>query len=160
MRIRQLGDPVLKEEASPFKLFNSETADRLIENMFETMYTNHGVGLAANQVGVLQHIFVYDDQEGNKGVLCNASLIIPTNWKTHKVKEGCLSIPGEKHYPMRYESVTLTANTIEGKDITIEADGLLGQIFQHEVDHLNGKLFISLLPKATQMAIVLGNQVM
>lgn len=157
MRIRTLGDPLLVKKSKPVINYNDYLID-LSSRMWQLMYDNHGVGLAANQAGYSESIFVYDDRQGNSGVICNP-IIEPIGNSYSPKQEGCLSIPGQFHEVDRYEQVRITGNQLDGKSVEIEAKNLLSQIFQHEVDHLEGKLYISKLPKETQMAIVLANQI-
>ena len=158
-KIRKLGDPILTTATNRVKSID-EIDENLIDQMFEVMHNSGGVGLAANQIGITKSIFVYDDQEGNEGFVINP-FITPVDEEVYLAPEGCLSIPGMHHDTPRYKRINMRGTT--SFDGTISAweniSGLLGQIFQHETDHLRGKLYISLLPKETQMAIVLANQV-
>ena len=158
-KIRKLGDPVLTIQAHPILLHKEKPLD-LIGMMFDVMYEAGGVGLAANQVGVTKSLFVYDDMQGNKGYVAN-----PRYWsedqKVIDIDEGCLSVPGRHHPTPRFETISMIGTTDINGTVSewTNVGGLLGQIFQHETDHLNGKLYITKLPKETQMAIVLANQV-
>ena len=158
-RIRTLGDPVLTNPVERIKNVD-EISQGLINQMFDAMYENNGVGLAANQIGITKSVFVYDDRNGNKGFMINP-WIIPETRESIKMPEGCLSVPGTSHETPRCKQISIKAITSLGGTISEleNVDGLLAQIFQHETDHLKGKLYISLLPKETQMAIVLANQI-
>jgi len=143
--IRTLGDPVLREQTRPVVAFD-DALRRLADDMFETMYGAPGVGLAANQVGLSIASFVYDDQEGNKGFVANPVLSDLEEEQTET--EGCLSIPGPYHLTSRALRVRLRGQDVEGGDVDVRAEDLLARIFQHESDHLVGRLFIDRLDEA------------
>lgn len=142
LRIRLLGDPVLRGVAAPLAEVTDETR-RLIDDMMETMYAADGVGLAAPQVGIEQRVIVIDVQE--EGVqplaLVNPEIVVSST-ETERGEEGCLSIPGLRDVVERPARVVVTALGRDGAPQRIEADGLLARALQHEVDHLNGVLFI------------------
>ena len=123
----------------------TEVERRLAKDMIETMYAEGGVGLAANQVGILKQIFVAsaDQVKGREMVFLNPR--ITRRQGVVKEFEGCLSIPEVFEPVKRSRRVWLRAMTLEGKLVEIKAEGLLARIFQHEVDHLNGFLFIDRL---------------
>ncbi len=143
--------PVVK---FPHKVLKTKTAEvskitaevrKLVSDMIDTMYAEKGVGLAANQVGVSKQLFVAsaDQIHGRELVFFNPRIIK----KQGQIKEfeGCLSVP-ELYEPVRrFKRVWLRAMTLEGKRVEVKAEGLLARIFQHEVDHLNGFLFIDRL---------------
>ncbi len=136
--IMKAGHPVLKQVAEPVDFVNKKMRT-LIEDMAETMYKTDGVGLAAPQIGVSQRIIVLDD--GN-GLL---ELINPEI--THKEGsqiglEGCLSVPGYYGDVERFDKITVKAIDKHNKKVTIKAEGFLARILQHEIDHLDGHLFI------------------
>ena len=142
--IMKAGHPVLKQVAEPVEFVNKKMRT-LIEDMAETMYKTDGVGLAAPQIGVSQRIIVLDD--GN-GLL---ELINPEI--THKEGsqiglEGCLSVPGYYGDVERFDKITVKAIDKHNKKVTIKAEGFLARILQHEIDHLDGHLFIE---KATNL---------
>ena len=142
MPIRTLGDPVLREPASPVEVFD-DALRRLVDDMLETMYAAPGVGLAGNQVGLRTACFVYDDREGHAGFVANPRLSEPEGEET--LEEGCLSIPGPYHPTVRAARVRLVGADLDGEPLDIDAEGLLARIFQHETDHLNGLLYIDRL---------------
>jgi len=156
--IRTLGDPCLTIPTKPIIEFDDSLYE-LERELFKVMDESGGVGLAANQIGISKNIFVYDDRRGNAGCVANATLLSPDT-HTIQMDEGCLSVPGHFHLTPRYKHIKLLGQDLDGSTISIEAEGLLAQIFQHETDHLKGKLFISYLPSSVQMGIVLGRQVM
>jgi len=132
------GDGVLRARAEEVTEFNEEVK-ALIEHMFEVMAANHGLGLAAPQIGVSKRVFVYDVGDGRH------ALVNPRLTKTagEQVEvEGCLSIPGLQGQVPRYERVTVTGINEEGRKVKIRAEGLLARVFQHEMDHLDGTLFV------------------
>ena len=136
--IMKAGHPVLKQVAEPVEFVNKKMRT-LIEDMADTMYKTDGVGLAAPQIGVSQRIIVLDD--GN-GLL---ELINPEI--THKEGsqiglEGCLSVPGYYGDVERFDKITVKAIDKHNKKVTIKAEGFLARILQHEIDHLDGHLFI------------------
>ena len=136
--IMKAGHPVLKQVAEPVEFVNKKMRT-LIEDMAETMYKTDGVGLAAPQIGVSQRIIVLE--HGN-GLL---ELINPEI--THKEGsqiglEGCLSVPGYYGDVERFDKITVKAIDKHNKKVTIKAEGFLARILQHEIDHLDGHLFI------------------
>ncbi len=139
MQIRKIGDPVLRTKTNKIDEVTKKTND-LIDNMFETMYAEDGVGLAAPQVGILKRIAVVDIREGNKIVLINPE-IIEEEGKTIR-EEGCLSIPGETGDVIRSEKIKVRSLDREGNEIEFKAEGLEARAIQHEIDHLDGILFI------------------
>ncbi len=151
LTIRTLGDPVLRERCRPVERFDDwlrSTAD----DMFETMYAAPGVGLAANQVGISLRYFVYDDGEGHRGFVANPELADLDRFET--LDEGCLSIPGPFHPTPRALRCRLRGLDLDGRPIEIEAEGLLARIFQHETDHLDGKLYIDRLDAAGRREVL------
>ena len=140
-----MGDPVLREEATEVEEITEEVR-RLVEDMFETMYHAEGVGLAAPQIGISKRIFVIDvrdeeDPEGGRYALINPE-IVAFSREVEKSPEGCLSIPGLEEIVERPSAVRVKALDLDGNEIEIEGDELLGRALQHEFDHLNGILFL------------------
>ena len=142
--ISKFPDPVLKTQA--IEIQNITGVERkLAVDMIETMYAESGVGLAANQVGILKQIFVAsaDQVRGNEMVFLNPRIV--KRQGTIKEFEGCLSIPEFFEPVKRSKKVWLHAMTLDGKTVEVAAEGLLARIFQHECDHLNGILFVDRL---------------
>jgi peptide deformylase len=139
--IRYLGDPVLRRECEPVEDLDEEVR-ALIRDMQETMYAADGVGLAAPQVGVPLRVFVYDirEPEHASGVLINPR--VEARSGTSRGEEGCLSIPGLSDIVERAERIVITGLDEDGEPVRIEAEGMLSRCLQHEVDHLNGVLFL------------------
>src|ERR1700723_1117351 len=142
--IVKFGDPVLEKRAADVTVFDDELK-RLLEDMFESMYTARGVGLAAPQIGISRRIAVVDvtfkEDPDAKLVLINPE-IIHTAGK-HTQSEGCLSIPDFRENVTRPKTVTIRAQDAKGNVFEKTGDDLLARAFQHETDHLNGKLYIS-----------------
>ena len=139
--IRQEGDEILKKKSRPVEKIDDKIRE-LIKDMIETMHKYDGVGLAAVQVGILKQILVIDTYEEGTPVYV---LINPEIIKTkglREVEEGCLSFPNKFAKVERPEEVTVRALDENGKKIEIKAKGLLAQAICHEVDHLNGEVFI------------------
>ena len=142
MRIRTLGDPVLRQRTRPVEVFD-DALRRLADDLFETMYDAPGVGLAANQVGLQLACFVYDDHDGHLGFVANPRLSDHDGEQVDQ--EGCLSIPGPYAETPRATRVRVRGSDLEGAPVELEGEGLLARIFQHETDHLNGMLYIDRL---------------
>ena len=141
--IRRLGDPVLKEPAREVERFDA-TLRALYRDMLETMYAAPGVGLAAPQVGISLRFFVYDDRRGNgPGALANPELVRLDG--EHEDEEGCLSIPGLYFPTRRALHAAIRGQDLDGSPVSLRGDELLARIFQHEIDHLDGLLFIDRL---------------
>lgn len=136
--IRQFGDPVLKQRASEVTDIDGAVV-RLCEGMVETMYEAPGLGLAAPQVGIQKRLFVYDVGDGPKTIV-NPQIVETSGEWTYE--EGCLSLPGLWFPIVRPNEVHLTGLDLNGNEVSIEADELLGRLFQHELDHLDGTLMI------------------
>ena len=115
----------------------------LIDNMFETMYAAPGVGLAATQINVHQRLMVIDtSEEQNQPLVFINPVVEALNEDLHDYEEGCLSVPGFYESVSRPENIRVTALDRNGINFTLEPDGLLAVCIQHEIDHLNGKLFV------------------
>lgn len=156
LTIRRYPDPVLRQRAEAVDL-QDPSLPQLVADLFETMFAADGVGLAANQVGLAKRVAVIDTSGGEdpaaKLVLLNPE-IIETQGGVEE-DEGCLSFPGLRATTRRGERARVRAFGLDGQAFEIEAGGLLGKALQHEVDHLNGRLFIDHLP-LTQQALING----
>lgn len=146
-------DPVLKQVSDPVGQVN-DIIRRQMDDMLETMYDAPGIGLAANQVAVTNRVLVMDidyrdDESGaHKNPICMANPQII--WKSEDIsimEEGCLSIPGQFAEVKRPASVTVKYLDYDGKDAEMTAEGLLSHCVQHEIDHLDGVLFIDYLSR-------------
>jgi peptide deformylase len=140
--IRVLGDPVLRKPTKRVIEVTDELR-QLIADMFETMYAAEGIGLAAPQVGRAERIAVVD-VEGHKYALVNPE-VVERSADSDKAEEGCLSIPDIYGDVERPVTVTIRATNENGEQYEATASELLGRCFQHEIDHLDGKLFIDYL---------------
>ncbi len=141
--IKKYPDEILRIKTEPVHEF-SDDLQKLIDDMIETMYAAPGVGLAANQVGVSKQLTVIDvsvaSEETSLIVLCNPEII--SHEGDQASEEGCLSIPDYTTMVKRFEKVRVKAHDRHGNEVEIEADGLLARALQHEIDHLNGMLFV------------------
>ncbi len=144
--IRTYPDPVLRRKAETVEKID-ESILRLIEDMAETMYNAPGIGLAANQVGRPVKVLVIDLQRENSenGLIALINPELVSGRGEVNYEEGCLSVPEFYSQVNRFEEVVVCALDREGKNVEINADGLLAIALQHEIDHLEGKLFIDLM---------------
>ena len=161
LRLRLLGDPILAAKARPVEQITEET-QRISEAMLEIMYRSHGIGLAGNQVGLLQRIVTIDidpptDEDGNELpvhspgeekllpkmpiTLINPE-IVSYSENLCPFDEGCLSVPDIYANVMRSDSVVLKSMLLDGSDFVLECGGLLARVVQHELDHLDGVVFV------------------
>jgi peptide deformylase len=142
--IVKFGDPVLEKRAEPVTTFDEELK-KLVDDMFESMYAAHGVGLAAPQIGISKRLAVIDttfkEDPDAKLVLANPE-IVHTEGR-HTQNEGCLSIPEFRESVTRPRTVTIRAQDVNGKFYEKTGEELLARAFLHETDHLNGKLYLS-----------------
>jgi peptide deformylase len=143
LEIKKYPDKILKKKAAAVENIDAQT-QQLIDDMIETMKYAHGVGLAANQVGISQQLCVIDVSEREEKVplivLLNPVIVEKTGMI--EAEEGCLSVPGYMTTIKRPEKVFIRGVNREGKDMEIEAGGLLARALQHEIDHLEGLLLI------------------
>jgi peptide deformylase len=142
VRIRTLGDPVLKERARPVVSFDDKL-ERLAGQMAEAMNREEGVGLAATQVGVLSRIIVWRDPDADDGVHTWANPVITEcSEACSAAAEGCLSLPGASLEVTRPDEVVVSAEDIRGGPLQVRLSGFPARIVQHEVDHLDGRLIL------------------
>jgi peptide deformylase len=143
-KILKYGEPVLERKAEQVTEFGTGDLNELIADMWETMYAAKGVGLAAPQIGVSKRISVIDvsagEDEAKKLVIINPEITFEEGKQTGE--EGCLSIPGFREPVTRANKVTVRAQDACGQAIELTGEELLARAFQHEIDHLNGVLFI------------------
>lgn len=138
--IRLFGDPVLKQRAAEVTNVDGALV-RLVDDMIETMYEAPGVGLAAPQVGVQKRLFVYDLNDG-LGARTLVNPEITDSRGEWEYEEGCLSVPGLYFPILRPKEVHLTGFDLDGNEVSIEADEFEARVFQHELDHLDGRLLL------------------
>jgi peptide deformylase len=152
--VRLLGDPVLRTPAAPVADVD-DGVRALIRDLFDTMYAEDGVGLAAPQVGIGRRVIVVDPRDGETVpfALVNPS-IVWASVETDRREEGCLSIPGINDVVERSLRVVAEGLDPDGHTVRVDADGLLARILQHEVDHVDGILFLDRLsPLKRRMAL-------
>lgn len=142
LQILEFPDPRLRQVAAPVTVFDADL-QTLIDDMFETMYEAQGIGLAATQVNVHKRLLVLDVSENKDSplVFINPKFEIIRPELTD-YDEGCLSVPGYYETVSRPSAILVTAQNAQGESFELEADGLLGICIQHEIDHLDGKLFV------------------
>ena len=146
LEILKFPDPRLRQRAKPVDVVD-DAVRRLADDMLETMYDAPGIGLAAVQVGVPRRVIVVDvSEERNRPlVLINPKVVASEG--EEEMEEGCLSVPGFYEKVKRAERVRVEALDRDGKPLTLELDGLLAVCVQHEIDHLQGKLFVDYLSR-------------
>jgi peptide deformylase len=142
-KILKLGAPELEKVCEPVTAFDA-ALERLVEDMFETMYSARGVGLAAPQIGVDQRLVVMDvsggSEDGRQIVLANPEIIAQEG--VQREEEGCLSIPDFTAVVERPAKVTVKAQGVDGRPFEMTGEGLLARAFCHEIDHINGILYL------------------
>lgn len=143
LRVRRYGDPVLRRRAEPVREVTPEIR-ALVADMIDTMYDEVGIGLAAPQIGVSLRIIVVADDAG-RTVRALMNPVIVEQGGSVTAEEGCLSIPGIFAPVTRAAWVNVEASDLDGRPVRIEARQLLARVFQHELDHLDGILFIDRL---------------
>ncbi len=136
-----LGDPRLRARSEPTA--SAEVRD-LVRQMFKKMYAEEGIGLAAVQVGSLLRVFITKVEDDRERVYINPE-IVETSIEEHTAEEGCLSVPGVRADVTRPARVSVQATGLNGRVFRLNAQGLLARAIQHELDHLNGRLFIDCL---------------
>lgn len=144
-------DPRLRqrsEEVTPEELAQPET-QAFLDELEKAMFAYDGVGIAAPQVGVFKRCIVVNAEGNGATVYCNPE-ILEKSFRTAEGEEGCLSVPGVYGLVKRHKRVTVRAVTRDAKVVTLELDGLAAVVWQHEIDHLNGVLFIDKITKYTK----------
>lgn len=153
LTILEFPDPRLRLRARPVVRFDSKL-EQVTKDMLETMYEEYGIGLAATQVDIQQAIIVLDVSENadQPQVFINPQIIEATG-NEREYEEGCLSVPGYRDLVTRPEKVKIRAQTTKGQSFDIECEGLLAVCVQHEMDHLEGKLFVDYLSSLKRQRI-------
>ncbi len=141
LNILHFPDKRLRLKAKEVTIFDAALRS-LVSDMFDTMYEAPGIGLAATQVNVLKRLLVMDVSENKDEPLCLINPQIIESEGEEEGDEGCLSIPGFYEVVKRFDKIRVVAKNEHGEDIDIEADGLKAVCIQHEMDHLDGKLFV------------------
>ena len=152
LQILHFPDPRLRLKAKPVAAV-TDAHRRLVEDMLETMYAAPGIGLAATQVGVAERIIVIDVSEARDEPRTYFNPEILACEGKERMEEGCLSVPGVFEEVERAERVRLRALDRDGKAVEFDADGLLAVCIQHEIDHLDGKLFVDYLSELKRKRI-------
>jgi peptide deformylase len=148
LKVRKYGDPVLRRRSAPVREITPEIR-RIVQDMIDTMYEEVGIGLAAAQVGISLRLMVVADEKGrDPRALVNP--VIAEQGGEVTAEEGCLSLPGIFAPVTRAEWVRLEAQDLDGEPVSIHARGLTARVFQHEMDHLDGVLFIDRLDPVTR----------
>jgi peptide deformylase len=141
LEILTFPDPRLRQQAKPVKQVDDDLR-RLVDDMFETMYAAPGIGLAAIQVNVPMRVVVIDLSDDKNEPLCLINPEIVEKAGTEETEEGCLSVPGYFENVTRAERVRVRALDRDGEPFELDTDGLLAVCIQHEIDHLDGRLFV------------------
>jgi len=152
LEILHFPDPRLRNRAKPVVEVD-ETIRKLVDDMFETMYQAPGIGLAATQVDVTQQVIVIDVSEEKNAPLCLINPEILSQDGVEEMEEGCLSVPGIYEKVERADQIRVKALDHEGNAFELDADGLLAVCIQHEMDHLEGKLFVDYLSEMKRQRI-------
>ncbi len=148
LTVRKYGDPLLRRRAASVRELTPEIR-RFVQDMIDTMYNEVGIGLAAPQVGLSLRLMVVGDEKGGEArALVNP--VIAEQGGEVTSEEGCLSLPGIFAPVTRAEWVKLEAQDLEGEPVSIRARGLAARVYQHEMDHLDGVLFIDRLDPMTR----------
>lgn len=150
--IRILGDPVLRTECDPVRTFDA-SLERLIDDMFTTMYAEDGAGLAGNQIGVGLRVFVYDceDDDGRRhvGHVINP-VLTAADGDLLVASEGCLSVPGLRFDTPRHARAVVEGVDVRNRPVRVEGTGYFARCLQHECGHLDGRVYIDVLSGDTR----------
>ena len=152
LNVLHFPDPRLRTRAVPVEDVD-DTVRLLVDDMFETMYGAPGIGLAATQVNIHRRVIVIDISETKDQPLCLINPEITARDGIEEMEEGCLSVPGVFEKINRADRITVSALDRDGATFTLDADGLLAVCIQHEMDHLEGKLFIDYLSELKRTRI-------
>ncbi len=152
LNILEFPDPRLRTKASPVEVVDDDVR-ALIADMFETMYAAPGIGLAATQVDVHQRLLVMDVSADNDAPLALINPVILEKDGVVVTDEGCLSVPGFYEEVERAELITVRFLNQDGVEVELEAEGLQAVCIQHEIDHLDGKLFVDYISEAKRQRI-------
>jgi peptide deformylase len=152
LNILHYPDPRLRKKALPVENVDNEIK-QLVDDMFETMYQAPGIGLAATQADVQKRIIVIDISEDKSNPLCFINPEIIATGGEEEMEEGCLSVPGIYEKVSRADHIKVRALDREGQTFEMDADGLLSVCIQHEMDHLEGKLFVDYLSELKRQRI-------
>jgi peptide deformylase len=146
--LRIFGDPVLRQRAREVDVLDGGLA-HLVEVMTQTMYDEHGVGLAAPQIGIQQRLYTYDIGDGPRALI-NPEIVESSGESVFE--EGCLSVPGVRFDVVRPQRVTVRGIDVDGNEVVVEDDDYLARVMQHEIDHLDGVLLLDRLEPTERKA--------
>jgi peptide deformylase len=152
MDILILGNEKLREKAAPVKHIGPEYV-KIAEDLVNALHDGDGIGLAGPQVGLMERIFAVHLNGDDPHIFINPT-ILETSQETSKYEEGCLSVPGQYADVVRPKKIKVQAWNEKGRPFTIEADGILARVIQHEYDHLDGVLFIDRISEGKRERIV------
>ena len=152
LTILHFPDPRLRNKAEPVAVID-ESVEQLASDMLETMYAAPGIGLAAVQVNVPKRVIVVDVSEERNEPVCLINPLIEERRGTVETEEGCLSVPGIYESVRRSEWIKVSAHSPSGEGFTLETGGLLAVCIQHELDHLEGRLFVDYLSELKRQRI-------
>ncbi len=152
MKLRTYPDPILRRRARPLKQIGQDERKKLHE-MLEKMYENEGIGLAGPQIGWSVRVITVDpDGKGQrKRIFINPQILESSG--IADAEEGCLSLPGIRSNVQRSDKVVVSAYTMEGEALKLELEGLMARVWQHEIDHLNGILFVDKITTAEKLHV-------
>jgi peptide deformylase len=163
--ILQIGNPTLRRRSSKISRFDGALS-ALVDDMVESMEAANGVGLAAPQIGISKRLIIVempDDESyphpGERWVMCNPE-VVKTGRETEVGQEGCLSVAGYVGMVERPTSALIRGQDIRGKKLRVKAEGFLARAFLHEIDHLNGVLYVDLAEEGTVMTVEAYEQLM
>lgn len=147
----QIGDPVLRTRGRVLTTeeITSRTMQELMDIMVNTMHAENGIGIAAQQIGESLMLAIVSHADGDL-VVCNPKIMKRSTFRREASEEGCLSVRGVFGVVRRYKSITVAFQDRTGKKIRMQAHGLLARVFQHEIDHLDGKVFLDRTKHITQ----------
>lgn len=151
MEVHTYPDPILRRKAVPIERIDEDIC-QIVEEMLETMYSFSGIGLAAPQVGLSKRLIVIDVTGKKEGERVFINPYISEERGEATAEEGCLSFPGLFGKVVRSQFVNIVAYNLKGEKFEVEAEDLLSRVFQHEIDHLNGYLFIDKMTPASMIA--------
>ena len=157
LSVVKYGNPILRKKVRNVEIFKN--LKTLIDDMFETMYHEQGIGLAANQIGIDKNILVFDISHYDNDLINHSEPMILINTKileskgTSIMEEGCLSVPDIRAEVTRPETIKIRFQDIEGNFHEKKFSGLASRVLQHEIDHLNGKFFTDYLPQSKRKLI-------
>lgn len=159
-KIRYIGDPILRKKTTPINTFDEKTG-RLVRDMIDIMHREDGIGLAGPQVGIDKRILVVDispiDENAEPTAFINPEIL--ESQGSCVEEEGCLSIPGIREEVTRPEAIKLTYQNELGETFTEEYDGWMARVLQHEIDHLNGILFVDHISPIKRRMLISGNMI-